>query len=448
MQDVNGKWYFVTPSGHLFYSIGCNTVAFTGATIVTNRSAMFGGLPATTGAPTSSFYGQTSNIYMGPLTGQTATTFDYFEANRYLKYGTGWGASSATSAVNRLHAWGFNTLGNWTDPNVIVLKKMPYVATVQVNASIPSINTGPYPMPDVFNPSFPATVTQKLKAQAAGAIGDPWCLGWFIDSELSWSGSAGTGEENGRYGLAYGALAAPAGTPAKYELLGELENKYGTITALNAQWGSNFASWAAMNAPITTFPASVSARQPDLLVFCQAYTYKYFEIINSSLKALDPGALYLGCRFTNVVTTEAEHAAGLFCDVISLNIYAPSIDPADWSWLSTLGRPLIIGEFDFGSTDDGMFSGGLAPTSSQSARAAAYQAYLQSVLTNSVIVGCHWFEYEDEPTLGRAQDGENYNIGLVSVADKPYPELIQAAMTTNLAAYTTRYGTAPAAKAP
>ena len=32
------------------------------------------------------------------------------------------------------------------------------------------------------------------------------------------------------------------------------------------------------------------------------------------------------------------------------------------------------------------------------------------------LVGCHWFQYVDEPLTGRAYDGENYNIGFVTIS--------------------------------
>jgi hypothetical protein len=45
-------------------------------------------------------------------------------------------------------------------------------------------------------------------------------------------------------------------------------------------------------------------------------------------------------------------------------------------------------------------------------------------------VGAHWFQWTDEPVLGRF-DGENYNIGLVDVTNRPYVELIEAAKATH-----------------
>src|SRR4030095_4867522 len=39
------------------------------------------------------------------------------------------------------------------------------------------------------------------------------------------------------------------------------------------------------------------------------------------------------------------------------------------------------------------------------------------------IVGAHWFQYYDHPRGGR-DDGEDYNFGLVDIADCPYEPLV------------------------
>jgi hypothetical protein len=87
---------------------------------------------------------------------------------------------------------------------------------------------------------------------------------------------------------------------------------------------------------------------------------------------------------------------------------------------------LIIGEFHFGALDRGMFHTGLVPVATQQARAEAYKAYVLSALRHPQFVGCHWFQYCDEPATGRAWDEENYQIGFVDVADTPYAETIAA----------------------
>jgi hypothetical protein len=88
--------------------------------------------------------------------------------------------------------------------------------------------------------------------------------------------------------------------------------------------------------------------------------------------------------------------------------------------------PLIIGEFHFGALDRGLFHPGLVPVADQRARAESYKAYVAGALRHPQFVGCHWFQYQDEPTTGRVYDEENYQIGFVDVADTPYAETIQA----------------------
>ena len=82
-----------------------------------------------------------------------------------------------------------------------------------------------------------------------------------------------------------------------------------------------------------------------------------------------------------------------------------------------------------------MFSPGLVQASSQADRSQAYQEYVRSVLSLPAFVGCQWFQYYDEPLVGRF-DGENYNIGFVSGTDTPYWELIEAAQQINAQIYT------------
>jgi len=125
-------------------------------------------------------------------------------------------------------------------------------------------------------------------------------------------------------------------------------------------------------------------------------------------------------------------------DVVSFNLYYREINPDDWTGPNELSKPIIIGEFHFGALDRGMFHEGLVPCIDQRERAQAYAAYVRSVATCPAFVGCHWFQYVDEPITGRWFDGENYNIGMVDVTDTPYPELIEAAKNVHREVYRLR----------
>jgi hypothetical protein len=83
-----------------------------------------------------------------------------------------------------------------------------------------------------------------------------------------------------------------------------------------------------------------------------------------------------------------------------------------------------------------MFHTGLVPVASQEARAAAYENYVLGALKHPQFVGCHWFQYQDEPTTGRVYDEENYQIGFIDIADTPYPEIIAASRRVGDRLYT------------
>ena len=73
---------------------------------------------------------------------------------------------------------------------------------------------------------------------------------------------------------------------------------------------------------------------------------------------------------------------------------------------------------------------GLKQGSNQEERGVAYRYYVENAAADPSLVGTHWFQWIDEPSTGRF-DGENYNIGMLDVTDRPYRELIDAALATH-----------------
>jgi hypothetical protein len=69
-------------------------------------------------------------------------------------------------------------------------------------------------------------------------------------------------------------------------------------------------------------------------------------------------------------------------------------------------------------------------TKDQSERAIAYRYFVEQAAALDSFIGAHWFQWRDQPVLGRF-DGENYNIGLVDVTDRPYAELVAAARASH-----------------
>ena len=64
---------------------------------------------------------------------------------------------------------------------------------------------------------------------------------------------------------------------------------------------------------------------------------------------------------------------------------------------------------------------------------------MNACLDHPRFVGTHWFQWQDQPLTGRS-DGENYQIGFVTITDAPYPELVEAARDVAKGMYRRRWG--------
>ncbi|HUD82035.1 MAG TPA: beta-galactosidase, partial [Candidatus Saccharimonadales bacterium] len=307
------------------------------------------------------------------------------------------------------------TIGNWSDSGLATMQVTPYTDTIGSEGSKMIEGSEGYwgKFPDVFDPSFTNALRRAAQAKLGRSANDPWCIGYFSDNEMSW------GDE---LSIALAALKSGTNQAAKKVFVQDLEGKYGDISRLNAAWGVHHASWDALLASRTT-PDTTQARA-DLEAFYTKAAEQYFRCARQAVKSVAPDQLYLGCRFA-AVNERAAAAAAKYCDVVSYNIYKPTV--ADFQFNGGADVPLIIGEFHFGALDRGLFHPGLVPTENQEARAEAYKEYVLGALRHPQFVGCHWFQYRDEPVTGRSWAGENYQIGFVDVADTPYRELVDAA---------------------
>lgn len=423
-QKYHGKWWLVDPDGRLFFSQGIDCVGERDSTPIDERSSWF--VQAPWQQPEfASFLGHAKPL-MDHYAGREVETFSFGGANLWRKYGADWEDKYPRIVQQRLRSWGINTIGNWSERSISRLRGTPYTDSVgSWGARMIEGSEGYWgKFPDVFDAGFSNSVERSMAEKTGDSAGDPWCLGYFSDNEMSWGGETS---------LAAAALRSPADQPAKGAFIDDLRAKYGDIAALNSAWGSHYESWDALR---TNREAPDEKRaEADLKAFYTRVAEQYFRVVRDVVKAVAPRQLYLGCRFA-WVNPLAAAAAAKFCDVVSYNIYHRSV--ADFHFNGGADVPLLIGEFHFGALDRGLFHAGLVPTANQQARAEAYRDYVLGAARHPQFVGCHWFQYEDEPVIGRSWDGENYQIGFVDVADTPYPEMVAACREAAAELYSTR----------
>jgi hypothetical protein len=393
VEKVDGKWWFVDPEGHLFWSHGITCVLFSSAnTKVSGREHFFEGIPPEN-EPIHEFLSNINNL----------AHFDFPKANLYRKYGDDWKEKGTLNALKRLKSWGLNSFGNWSDEDIYLYPdhRVPY--TVDISPRWPKLDGRDKKFPDVFDPAFQRAVAEAMQSKGDRMKDDPYCIGYFVDNELSVSG------------LTNSLMKQTPDGHAKQAFWGYLKNKYGIARKLNRQWKTR------------ELPALAAG---DAKVFELQILDRYYRICREEVKKVAPDKLYLGsrlhCHYFPDDQTEVEliKTASLYCDVITFNRYRFSA--ADLILPEDTDKPIIIGEFHFGALDRGHFHTGLRSVANQQQRAEAYYQYVKGALGNPQIVGTHWFQYSDQAFTGRF-DGENYQIGFIDICDNPYPEMVDAA---------------------
>ena len=310
----------------------------------------------------------------------------FYGWNLSRRYGDNWYEKWKEMTVRRMDDWGLNTIANWSDSDLGKSQQKTYVATLG-GWEFSAETMG---MPDVYDPEYAGKIDAAAQKQCVPLKDDPFLLGYFVGNEPPWPG---------REQELVNVILEGKDSPMKKALQDYLEQ------------------------------GDTPERRKSFIYD----TYKKFiTTVNAAIKKYDPNHLNLGLRFGGNPPDEIIKASSdIGFDVFSLNIYGYRTYPDRLERIDKFtGLPIIIGEFHFGTPGRGL-APGLAQTLNQEERGVAYRYYVENAAAHHSIVGTHWFQWWDQPSTGR-NDGENYNIGFVSVADVPYSELVEAAKATHL----------------
>ena len=452
---IDNKWSLVDPEGYPYFATGLDIIRLGDAATMTgydydtfndkssrhvelkSRTSMFEWLPALD-EPLAKHYSYMSFTHSGAL--ERGESFNFQRANLERKYGEGYEQKWLDVTVDRMMDWGFTSLGNWTSPKLYANNKVPYFANGWIRGEYKTVSSGQDfwgALPDVFDPLFAESADITVRRVAAEVNNNPWCVGVFIDNEKSFGRSE---SKKSTYGIVINSLTRDgADVPTKAHFTKMMKAKYSSVTALNSAWNKSIKSWDDFDKGIDS-SLTTPAQETDYGQMLHAYAEKYFSTVNLAVKEHMPNHLYLGARFPvwgmpmEVIKASAKHV-----DVISFNAYKEGLLKKQWAFLQDLDMPAIIGEFHMGAMDRGMFHSGIVIASDQDDRAKMFTDYLYSAIDHPNFIGAHYFQYADGPLTGRAYDGENYNIGFISVTDTPYTEMVKAAKELNKELYSRRF---------
>ena len=391
VEKIDGKWWFVDPEGYLFLSVGSNCMNASSTTRTTDREYIYEGLRQIANDNAAGF--NRGDAARPNRTGDAAQSnratpqpnrggADYYGWNIRDRYGDNYRTEWVNTAIMRMNSWGLNTIANWSSNEMAQSNRAPFTLSLR-NLQLSRDMMG---FPDIYQPGYEADTEASIKEFVEQYKDNKWLLGYFIGNEQPWPGQEVV--------LCNRILA------------GDSEMKKALAAYLEKNGDNDRAK----------------------VDFVYESFGKFLEMVNRLLKKHDPNHLNLGMRFVDCSDRLIEIIGNHF-DVFSINSYrlTPPKDYMDRIDRLT-GRPILIGEYHFGTPGRGM-SAGLVQMADHKERGNAFRYYNEQGYAHPALIGTHWFQWIDQPNTGRG-DGENYNIGLVDVTDRPYPDMTKAIRTT------------------
>lgn len=414
------RWWLVDPDGYAFFSNGMcygNRTGIYG--MADHLDSLHQWLPQKTGLFSKAWTtGDQIPQYVvrnGLANAKDRELVNFPRANMMRVFGDNWLDAWITINTARMRSWGINTLGIGVndygdEPTMEFLRKaqMPYVITFKF---FPLTDERIFrDFPDVFSPEYERLTAEMAQRELRSFRDDPLLIGYFVTNEPEW-----LMHEN--VNLAERLLAADGCRASKQAFADHLRKQYGTTEKLNDAWATDFSSFDDLLAPLCRSNWTEAA-QKDLDVFHNVLVERYGHVISDALRAEDPHHLNLGMRYC--CASEKTLCGPLnYFDVFSFNCYGSEPASSAARMAKGANMPMIVGEWHIGAKESGLDSWGLYYTDTQAQRADALQYYLEQSTQEPHLTGIHYFEYSDQPYLGRF-DGECYQIGLIDVCNRPY----------------------------
>jgi hypothetical protein len=366
-QQINGRWWLVTPEGNVFFSKGVNHVSPAGD-----------GGPRTPRAPASD------------------------------------SAQWAEATAEQLRGWGFNTIGGWGDPQMYAAH-IAYTVMVGAARTARRLPSSSNEVPDYFSEEFRTSTDGLAQKLCAPRANDPWLLGYFTDNEQAWTTTKM---------YATWRIKAGNGENPPWNLLQSFLETYLKMPPTSA-------GYKKANEYLKMHRLKMGAyTEDDIEGFQELVAAEYARVCREAIRRYDPNHLILGCRYASTAPDPVVRGMGPYFDVISFNnyLFRPPVLKLERITEIT-GKPTLLTEFSFKAMDSGLPNtrGGGEPVATQQDRVDGFTQYVHDLVALPTCVGYHWFEYRDEPAEGRRGDGENSNYGLVKIDGAPW-ELLTAHM--------------------
>jgi glyoxylase-like metal-dependent hydrolase (beta-lactamase superfamily II) len=402
LKKEKGVWWFLSPEGNKFVSLGINHIEPVLLSSDTNKAL---------------FMEKYGNDLIGP--GGRPNNRGK-AAQRWLE-----------DSMNLVQQWGFNSLGVH---NPIPQSRMPYVAKFR-----PARIDGWAGLNRQYMDPF-AIETQKFIEERA----EQWCarhkddtmiLGISLNDMPQWQTSP-----KEIHAWVQFCMELDETSPGKKKWVEVLQGHYSNLAAAAAAYGIEASSWNGF-LERTSWPEPAQPEKvfQDVQVFLPLIADNWFHSMVTALRKYDHNHLIFGDKF------EGKRNLPLWLDLIIMKYFDLAyIQWYDYAHIQTprlkklyeiTGKPILMGDSSFSCPNPNNPRPKGVHVGSQKEVGNAYYTYLHSVMEEPYVVGWHFCGFiEGSPDLKKHHYYFSIQNGLLKPDGTPYQEAIDRVVAANVKA--------------
>lgn len=390
VEELNGVWWLVTPTGELQVSLGINHVQPLLLLGPYNRSA------------TLRRYGLDFVRGGSPETKPVIENPGFELAHDFNPLGQG-AQRWMSRILTDFDDWGFNALGYHTTlPRDLFRLDLAYVQAV---AAVPREPYSPkagldVEFPDPFHPGTEQRIKDAFRPLCVDCDSDRNLIGWAFNDVPQWKIPAG----GGMHPWVRALTSLQPGASGKRRWVEMLDQRHPDLQSACAAHGVQAANWGELLA-ITDWPECMSeAARADCAAFMLLIARQWYKVHQRVVRLCDSNHLILGDKLNGESLPDYLLPILERCvDVVCIQWYGRLEDQRDRliEIHQKTGKPILLGDSSFSVVAEGQQGAKGVPVSTQEEVGEEYYRYLKGVMELPFVIGWHYCGYiEGRPGLG------------------------------------------------
>ena len=380
IQQINGRYCFVTPEGHGMLALG-----------VTHLGAVQEIAP--------------NNIFQ-------------------TKYNSNWDTYN-NEAEKNLRSWGFNSLSYHTNGDMY--HKMPgMLACYPIKNSQWKSDTA-FSYEDVFDPAYHAVVEKHIENMVNKAGNNKNIMGYYWNDIPQWSLDKAYKKRGTNWLIFYREL--PANSTGKTMYVEFLKKQHrNNLESVNSTYNISATNWDDVkSSSFSTTDRNKASVKSDDESFLRLIAREFYRVLGTYTKEKDPNRLILGERYLfgdhpDYVLEEQNQ----WVDAIAFQPGGAHINIAEYEQMySVVKKPIMICDHQRSFYTDDYPKTMWQQLPSQEEAGKSYNDYLNAALKNPYILGYNRCQYISRGT------GDVLKQGLLDINGNPYETIVEYMTITN-----------------